>query len=126
MVLDLHLGKVDPKILHKDFDPGREKHDPGEYLWKNVVGAQSVKDALAPIEPPYPRYQRTLVALQKYMQMAKEEVPDPLPQVKKPSQQASIRRNRKTCAQAAVSGRPAFRSRCPEIHSNIRAPWWRA
>jgi murein L,D-transpeptidase YcbB/YkuD len=81
---DLHLGKVDPKILHKDFDPEREKHNAGEFLWKSVVGARSVKDAVDPIEPPYPGYQRTLMALQKYMQMAKEEVPDPLPQVKKP------------------------------------------
>lgn len=81
---DLHLGKVDPKILHKDFDPEREKHNAGEFLWKNVVGAPSVKDAVAPIEQPDPGYQRTLMALQKYMQMAKEEVPNPLPQVKKP------------------------------------------
>ena len=82
--LDLHLGKVDPKVLHKDFDPDNHAHDPGAYLWKNVVGAQSVKEALAPIEPSYPRYQRTLLVLQKYMQMEKEEVPDPLSQVKKP------------------------------------------
>ncbi len=81
---DLHLGKVDPKILHKDFDPEREKHNAGVFVWKSLVGAGSVKDALAPIEPPYPGYQRTLVALQKYMRMAKEELPDPLPQVKKP------------------------------------------
>ncbi len=81
---DLHLGKVDPKILHKDFDTEREKHNAGEFLWRSVVGARSVKDAVDLIEPPYPGYQRTLVALQKYMQMAKEEVPDPLPQVKKP------------------------------------------
>ncbi len=81
---DLHLGKVDPKVLHKDFDPEVEKHDPGQFLWKNVVGATSVKDVLLPIEPPYPGYQRTLVALQKYLQMAKDEVPDPLPQVTKP------------------------------------------
>jgi len=82
-VSDLHLGKVDPKTLHKDFDPERQKHDAGAFLWQNVVGAQSVKEALARVEPPYPGYQRTLVALQKYLQMAKEEVPDPLPQVKK-------------------------------------------
>jgi murein L,D-transpeptidase YcbB/YkuD len=81
---DLHLRKVDPKVLHKDFDPEREKHNAGEFLWKNVVGARSVKDALAPIEPPYPGYQRTLMALQTYMQMAKEEAPDPLPQTTKP------------------------------------------
>jgi L,D-transpeptidase YcbB len=82
--LDLHLGKVNPKLLHKDFDPDVHKHDPGAYLWKNVVGAQSVKEALAPIESSYPRYQRTLLVLQKYMQMEKEEVADPLPQVNKP------------------------------------------
>lgn len=82
--LDLHLGKVNPKVLHKDFDPDVHNHDPGAYLWKNVVGAQSIKEALAPIEPSYPRYQRTLLVLQKYMQMEKEEVADPLPQVKKP------------------------------------------
>jgi L,D-transpeptidase YcbB len=81
---DLHLGKIDPKILHKDFDPEREKHNAGEFLWKNVVGARSVKDALTRVESPYPGYQRTLLALQKYMEMAKEEVPDPVPQVKKP------------------------------------------
>jgi len=81
---DLHLGKVDPKTLHKDFDPEREKHNAGGYLWKNVVGAQSVQATVAAIESPYPGYQRTLVALKKYLQMAKEEVPDPLPQVTKP------------------------------------------
>jgi L,D-transpeptidase YcbB len=82
--IDLHMGKVDPKTLHKDFDPDREKHDPGEFLWKNVVNAPDVKPVFAQIEPPYPGYQRALVALQKYLQLSREEVPDPLPQVKKP------------------------------------------
>jgi len=82
--LDLHLGKVNPKLLHKDFAPDIHKHGPGAYLWKNVVGARSVKEALAPIESSYPRYQRTLLVLQRYMQMEKEEVADLLPQVKKP------------------------------------------
>ena len=72
---DLHLGKVDPKVLHKDFDPEIEKHDPGVFLRQNVVGASSVKQALAPIEPPYPGYQRTLIALQTYLQMARTRLP---------------------------------------------------
>jgi L,D-transpeptidase YcbB len=83
-VSDLHLGKMDPKVLHKDFDPEHHKHDPGAFLWQNVVGAISVKEALAPVEPPFPGYKRTLVALQKYLPLAKAEVPDPLPQVQKP------------------------------------------
>jgi murein L,D-transpeptidase YcbB/YkuD len=81
---DLHLGKVDPRVLHKDFDPDREKHDAGAFLWQNVVTAHSVRDVLATIEPPYPGYLRTLVALQKYLLKAKEEQLDPLPPVKKP------------------------------------------
>jgi len=81
---DLHLGKVDPKTLHKDFDPERAKHNAGAFLWQKVVAAPSVREVLAPIEPPYPGYQRTLTALQKYLELAKQEVADPLPQVKKP------------------------------------------
>jgi murein L,D-transpeptidase YcbB/YkuD len=80
---DLHLGKVDPKVLHKDFDPERQKHDPGAFLWQHLVGAPNEKEALVRVEPSYPGYQRTVVALQKYLLMAKEEKPDPLPQVKK-------------------------------------------
>ena len=81
---DLHLGKVNPRTLHKDFDPEREEHNAGAFLWRNVVHAQSVKEVLAPVEPPYPGYHRTLFALQQYLRMSKQEVADPLPQVQKP------------------------------------------
>ena len=83
-ISDLHLGKVDPETLHKDFDPERQHHDAGAFLQEYVLGAQSVRDALVQVECPYPGYQRLLVALQRYLQMQKEEVPDPLLQVKKP------------------------------------------
>jgi len=83
-ISDLHLGKVDPKDLHKDFDPERHKYDLGEFLRKKVTTASSVKEALAKVEPPFAGYERTLVALQKYQALAKEEKPDPLPQVQKP------------------------------------------
>lgn len=77
---DLHLGKVDPKILHKDFDPERPEHDPGAFLAKEVINARNVSEALAQVEPPFVGYQRALVALAKYIQLAQQEVPDPLPQ----------------------------------------------
>jgi len=78
--LDLHLGKVNPKVLHKDSIRTVHKHDPGEYPLEKRGGRTKRKGGLAPIEPSYPRYQRTLLVLQKYMQMEKEEVADPLPQ----------------------------------------------
>jgi L,D-transpeptidase YcbB len=82
-ISDLHLGKVDPLSLHKDFDPDRQHHDPGAFLREYVTGASSVKDALAQVECPYPGYQRELGALQKYLEMTKQEVPEKLPQVQK-------------------------------------------
>jgi murein L,D-transpeptidase YcbB/YkuD len=83
-ISDLHFGRVDPATLHKDFDPERHRHNPGEFLREEVVGAQSVRDALAKIECQYPGYQRELAAFQQYLQMAKEEVPVKLPPVQKP------------------------------------------
>ena len=80
----LHLGKVDPKTLHKSFDPERHKYDLGEFLRKKVTGAGSVKEALAGVEPPFAGYHRTIGALQKYEALAKEEKLDLLPQVQKP------------------------------------------
>ncbi|HEY2914601.1 MAG TPA: L,D-transpeptidase family protein [Candidatus Angelobacter sp.] len=82
-ISDLYFGKVIPKALHKDFDPERKHGDPGTFLSKQVAGAPSVKEALAQVECPYPGYQRTLAALQKYLRMAKEETRDPLPRVQK-------------------------------------------
>lgn len=82
-ISDLHLGKVNPKALHKDFDPERKHHDAGAFLREQVAGASSVKETLSRVECPYPGYQLTLAALQKYMQMAKEETRDPLPAVPK-------------------------------------------
>jgi L,D-transpeptidase YcbB len=83
-ITDLHLGKVSPATLHKDFDPERKKHNAGVFLRDKVTEAASVKDALARVEPPFPGYERALVALQEYRKLAKEEVQDPLPQVQKP------------------------------------------
>jgi len=81
---DLHLGKVDPKVLHKDFDPERPEHDPGAFLAAEVIEAQNVKALLAQVEPPLLGYQRTVAALERYLQLAATEVPDALPTPAKP------------------------------------------
>ena len=83
-ISDLHLGRVDPKTLHRDFDPERHKYDLAEFLRQRVMTTPSMKEAFQGVEPPFPGYQRTLRAFQKYLQLAKEEVPDALPTVNKP------------------------------------------
>lgn len=84
-ISDLHLGRVNPKTLHPDFDPERHKYDLAQFLRQRVIPASSVTDALQVVEPPFPGYRRTVGALDKYLELAKEEVPDPLPISKQPT-----------------------------------------
>jgi murein L,D-transpeptidase YcbB/YkuD len=81
---DLHLGKVDPRTLHTDFEPERNEYDLCDFLLKRVAPAANVSDAFAKLEPPFLGYQRTLQALQDYRKLAAEEKLDPLPAVTKP------------------------------------------
>jgi L,D-transpeptidase YcbB len=83
-VSDLHIGKVNPKHFDYGFDVDVKKYDLPEFLKANVVDASDVSAALVRIEPPYPGYQRTLQALQTYMQLAKKDDGEQLPAVTKP------------------------------------------
>ncbi len=81
---DLHLGKVDPRTLHTDFEPERNEYDLCDFLVKRVAFGDNLSEAFAKIEPPYPGYQRTLLALQRYTKLAADEKLDLLPAVSKP------------------------------------------
>jgi len=81
---DLHLGKLDPRTLHTDFEPERNEYDLCDFLLKKVVPASNVGDAFARIEPPYQGYHRVLEGLQRYEQLEADEKPANLPAVSKP------------------------------------------
>src|ERR1700678_1698011 len=78
-VSDLHIGKVNPKHFDYGFDPDFKKNDLPEFLKENVVDASNVAAVLVQIEPPYPGYQRTIQALQRYIQLAKKDDGEQLP-----------------------------------------------
>jgi murein L,D-transpeptidase YcbB/YkuD len=83
-ISDLHTGRVDPRIFGIQANISRRKYDLAKFLADNVVRSPDVAASLAPVEPTYPGYHRTLEALNKYRQLASE--PDsgqPLPTVKK-------------------------------------------
>lgn len=85
-ISDLHIGKVNPQRFHFQIDVNPKKYDLPEFLQEHVVHAADVSSALAQIEPPYPGYQRTLRALKTYLELAREDDGDMLPEVKKPVQ----------------------------------------
>jgi murein L,D-transpeptidase YcbB/YkuD len=82
-ISDLHIGKVNPKRVAFFIDEEPKKYDLAEFLREHVVNAPDLYGALAQIEPPYPVYQRTIQALQNYIEFAKEDDGEQLPPVKK-------------------------------------------
>src|SRR6202046_1352892 len=82
-VSDLHIGKVNPKHFDFGFDVDVKKYDLPEFLKENVVDAPNVPAVLVQIEPPYPGYQRTIEALQKYIELAKKDSWEQLPAITK-------------------------------------------
>jgi murein L,D-transpeptidase YcbB/YkuD len=78
-VSDLHIGKVNPKHFDFGFDIEAKKYNLPQFLKTDVVEASDVSAMLAQVEPPYPGYQRTVRALQSYLQYAKEYEGAPLP-----------------------------------------------
>ena len=63
-ISDLHIGKVNPKHLDFGLDVESKKYDLPDFLKAHVVDSSDVVGALAKVEPPYPGYQRTILALQ--------------------------------------------------------------
>ena len=82
-ISDLHIGKVNPKHFDFGLDVETKKYDLPEFVKENVVAASDVPGALAQVEPQYPGYKRTILGLQKYMELAKQPDGAPLPTVKK-------------------------------------------
>ena len=82
-ISDLHIGKVNPKRLDFAFDVETKRYDLPEFLKKHVVDATDVAAMLAPVEPPYPGYRRTIQALATYSELAKKYDGKALPPIAK-------------------------------------------
>lgn len=83
-ISDLHIGKVNPQRFHFQIDVTPKKYDLPEFLQEHVVNAADVSSALAPVEPPYPGYQRTIRALNAYLELARDDDGEMLPEARKP------------------------------------------
>jgi L,D-transpeptidase YcbB len=82
-ISDLHIGKVNPKHFDFGLDVETKKYDLPDFLKAHVVNSSDVVGALAKVEPPYPGYQRTILALHSYLEFAKEYHWNQLPAIQK-------------------------------------------
>src|ERR1700756_1182770 len=82
-ISDLHIGKVNPKHFDFGLDVETKKYDLTDFLKADVVDSSDVVGALAKVEPPYPGYQRTILALHSYLEFENEYHSIQLPAVQK-------------------------------------------
>ena len=83
-ISDLHIGRVNPKRLAFATDVAERRYNLPEFLREHVVPASSVAATLQQVEPAYPGYQRTIRALGRYREIARQDDGETLPAIKKP------------------------------------------
>ena len=79
----LHIGRVNPQHLHFGVDVAERRYNLPEFLREHVVHTANVSDTLQQVEPPYPGYQRTMQALGRYQELARQDNGENLPAIKK-------------------------------------------
>ena len=81
-ISDLRIGKINPRYFKFGLDISRKKLDLPLFLRQRIVHGTDLSAALATIEPPISGYKRMRAALLKYIELAKnedeEKVPDPV------------------------------------------------
>jgi murein L,D-transpeptidase YcbB/YkuD len=80
----LHRGRVDPRRLRVDLNIDHNRYKLGEFVRSNLVKAPDVNAVFEQVECAYAGYQRTLVALKHYMDLAQQGEGEPLPAIVKP------------------------------------------
>jgi L,D-transpeptidase YcbB len=80
-ISDLHLGRVNPRLFHFELDTDQTTFDLSEFLREKLVNASDtdIDTAIEGIEPPFPTYHRTLIALRTYLELGRRDDGELLP-----------------------------------------------
>ncbi len=82
-ISDLRVGRVNPKHFNFGIDIQNKKYNLPQFIAQGVIHAGNMQAMLNAAEPPYAGYQRTEVALQRYLQLGAKGDGPPLPEVTK-------------------------------------------
>jgi murein L,D-transpeptidase YcbB/YkuD len=85
-VSDSSIGRVNPRLLHFELDVHDHKLDLSEFLKNLVTSGSDATSLVQEVDPPFPTYRRTIIALKKYREMEREDSGEPLPATAKPVQ----------------------------------------
>jgi murein L,D-transpeptidase YcbB/YkuD len=82
-ISDLNIGRVSPRLFHFELDIHDRRIDLSEFLKGMLASGSDIGSRVQDVEPPFPAYRRTILALQKYRELAREDDGEPLPAVGK-------------------------------------------
>jgi L,D-transpeptidase YcbB len=83
-ISDCHIGKINPEHFKFGLSVEAKKYELPTFLRERLVNGRDVKAELSQIGPPFSGYKRTLEALQRYLQLAREDDGEKLPVASKP------------------------------------------
>lgn len=78
-ISDLYIGRVSPRLFHFELDIHEREVDLSEFLKGVLASGPDIASGLQDVEPPFPAYHRTILALQKYRKLAREDDGEALP-----------------------------------------------
>jgi murein L,D-transpeptidase YcbB/YkuD len=78
-ISDLHNGRINPRYFQFGYDIEAKKYNLAEFLRTRVVNTQDVASVLEQVEPSFPGYRRTKLALEQYLALARQGEGEPLP-----------------------------------------------
>ena len=83
-VSDLRVGRINPQHFKFGLSVEQKKYDLAQFVRDRVMTAADPKAVLEEIEPPFAGYRRTEQALARYLELARTDDGEKLPDVTKP------------------------------------------
>jgi L,D-transpeptidase YcbB len=78
-ISDLNVGRVNPRLFHFELNIHDRRMDLSEFLKSMLASGSDIALRVQDVEPPFPAYRRTILALQKYRELARDDDGEPLP-----------------------------------------------
>jgi len=78
-VSDLRIGRVNPRHVGFDLTVEQKKYDLAQFLRGRILSAADLPAVVESIEPPFPGYRRTELALARYVELARQDDGEQLP-----------------------------------------------
>jgi murein L,D-transpeptidase YcbB/YkuD len=83
-VSDLHIGRINPQHFKFGLSVEQKKYDLAQFLRDRIITTSNLKAVLEEVEPPFGGYRRSEQALARYLELARTDDGEKLPDVTKP------------------------------------------